>query len=108
MRQVGHLAAAAMFALDNHVERLADDHVRIARIADELTHIEGLDVVPATNMLWVTPAAELHDSLVGHLVEQGVLACFWKPTMRFVTHLDINDEAADLLVQSVQDFFTRA
>ena len=43
-------------------------------------------------MLWVTPPAEHHDDLVAHLESEGLLGIFWKPTMRFVTHLGIDDD----------------
>ncbi|MBH99424.1 MAG: low-specificity L-threonine aldolase [Acidimicrobiaceae bacterium] len=104
-RQVGHLAAAGMHALDHHVAGLADDHARAARIANGLAGVNELDVVLATNMLWITPADDHHDMLVDHLIAHGILACFWKPTMRFVTHLDIGDDAVDLLVSTVRDFY---
>ncbi|MDG2427368.1 MAG: low-specificity L-threonine aldolase [Acidimicrobiales bacterium] len=105
MRQVGHLAAAGLYALEHHVVRLADDHERAARIAQGLGDLPGLDVVQATNMLWITPPKELHGALVEHLVADGILATFWAPTMRFVTHLDIDDALADLVVDSFTNFF---
>jgi len=104
-RQVGHLAAAALHALDHHVAGLADDHARAARIADGLADIDGLEVVPATNMLWITPSADDHDGLVDHLVAHGILACFWKPTMRFVTHLDVDDDASDLCIEAFRGYY---
>ena len=105
MRQVGHLAAAGLYAVDHHVVRLAEDHERAGRIAEGLSGIDGLDVVHATNMLWITPPAEVHNALVDHLVADGILATFWAPTMRFVTHLDVDDTGADLVVDSFTRFF---
>ena len=105
MRQVGHLAAAGLYALEHHVERLADDHERARRIARSLSDLPDLDVVHATNMLWITPPADLHSALVEHLLADGILATFWAPTMRFVTHLDINDGQADLVTDSFASFF---
>ncbi len=104
-RQVGHLAAAALHAVEHHLAGLADDHVRAARIADGLAGIDGLDVVVATNMLWITPANGRHDDLFAHLASRGILACFWKPTMRFVTHLDVDDDDADLCIEAFRDFY---
>ena len=105
MRQAGHLAAACLHALDHHVDRLAEDHARAGRIVDGLAGISGLDVVHATNMMWITPPAEVHSALVDHLLADGILATFWAPTLRFVTHLDLDDDAADLLVHSFTRFF---
>ena len=59
-------------------------------------------------MLWVTPPAEAHSALVDHLLADGILASFWAPTMRFVTHLDIDDTQADLVVDSLTRFFDGA
>ena len=106
MRQVGHLAAAGLYAVDHHVVRLAEDHKRAGHIADGLSGIDGLDVLHATNMLWITPPAEAHNGLVAHLVADGILATFWAPTMRFVTHLDVDDTGADLVVDSFTRFFS--
>ena len=110
MRQAGHLAAAGLHAVDHHVERLADDHARATRIADGLAPLgpaAGLDVVLATNMLWITPPTEVHGALVDHLKEDGILATYWAPTMRFVTHLDVDDDQADHVVDSFRRFFER-
>ncbi len=105
MRQVGHLAAAGLHALDHNVDRLAEDHARAEQIAEALRAIGGLGVTQGTNMLWVTPPPEHHDDLVAHLESEGLLGIFWKPTMRFVTHLGIDDEQADALVESFTRFF---
>src|SRR4051812_6611736 len=54
MRQVGILAAAGLYALDNHLERLAEDHQSARRLAEELQSIRGLRcTVPETNLLFV-------------------------------------------------------
>ena len=110
MRQVGHLAAAALFAVDHHVDRLADDHVRAGRIGAGLAPLadHGLDVVHTTNMLWITPPAAVHGALVDHLEADGILATYWAPTMRFVTHLDVDDEQADHVIDSFTRFFAQA
>ena len=110
MRQVGHLAAAALFAVDHHVDRLADDHVRAGRIGAGLAPLadHGLEVVHTTNMLWITPPAAVHGALVDHLQADGILATYWAPTMRFVTHLDVDDEQADHVIDSFTRFFAQA
>ena len=105
MRQVGHLAAAGLHALEHNVERLGEDHARAERIAEGLRAIDAMSLTQGTNMLWVTPPAEHHDDLVAHLESEGLLGIFWKPTMRFVTHLGIDDAQADALVESFTRFF---
>ncbi|MDP7549772.1 MAG: low-specificity L-threonine aldolase [Acidimicrobiales bacterium] len=107
MRQVGHMAAACLYALDHHVDRLAVDHENAALIADGFRQVEGLGVSQATNMVWLTPPADHHDALAAHLAADGLLLWPWKPTMRIVTHLDVDAGQAQALVDSVHSFFNQ-
>ncbi len=101
MRQVGVLAAAGHYALDHHVERLADDHAHAAAIAAACAAARPGVVDPAavqTNIVLL----DLRGSGLGagELVErargEGVLASAFGPDrVRLVTHLDIDDDDAD-------------
>ncbi|SKB39182.1 low-specificity L-threonine aldolase [Luteibacter sp. 22Crub2.1] len=105
-RQAGMLAAAAMYALDHHVERLADDHARAARLADGLRAIDGLDVTGChTNMVFVdVPAPRLKD-LATRMANAGVrLSIGYLPSVRLVTHLDIDDEGVDRTIAAFASF----
>jgi threonine aldolase len=95
-RQAGYLAAAGIYALDHHVERLKDDHQR----AKEIAHIlkaksEIIDILPVeTNIVIIQlengiSAAEY----VELLSQKGILAItFGKDKVRFITHLDFTDD----------------
>jgi threonine aldolase len=93
MRQVGILAAAGLYALDNHLARLAEDHQSARRLAEELQSIRGLRcAMPETNLLFVdvdlrAGARALSDA--GRA--EGVLfnAEGGKERIRLVTHLDV-------------------
>ena len=91
MRQTGILAAAALYALDHHVERLAEDHRRAADIGRGLADL-GLEVEPPeTNIVVVTvPEAP---AFVARLAEYGV-RCFpvAPDRLRLVVHLGIDDD----------------
>ena len=105
-RQAGMLAAAAMHALDHHVERLADDHARAARLAGGLRGIDGLNVTGChTNMVFVdVPATRLKD-LATHMTAAGVrLSIGYLPSIRLVTHLDIDDAAIDRTIAAFASF----
>jgi threonine aldolase len=94
MRQAGVLAAAALHALDHHVERLAEDHANARRLAEGLQGLPGVTVeMPQTNILFVDLAPEKAAGVVGRLREAGVL-CTGLLRLRFVTHLDVS--AADI------------
>ena len=108
MRQSGMLAAAAGYALDHNVERLAEDHALARRLAEGLAGIEGLQVeAPQTNILFVDlvgPARERSAALLEHLAQQGVLATGLY-RLRFVTHLDVDAAGIERAVAAIRSFF---
>ncbi len=109
MRQAGLLAAAALHALDHHVERLAEDHALARRLAEGLAGVPGLRVeAPQSNIVFVDlegDAAALGTALIEHLKAQGVLAtCLYR--LRFVTHLDVDAEGVDRAIAAVRGFFS--
>ena len=108
MRQSGILAAGASYALDHQLERLAQDHALARRLAEGLAGIEGLQVEPPhTNILFVDlvgPARERSAGLIENLAKHGVLATGLY-RLRFVTHLDVNEEGVDRAVAAIRSFF---
>ncbi len=96
MRQAGYLAAACIYALDNHVERLREDHKRakqLEEILNSLPYIQG--VVPVqTNLVFFSLKAEMTtERFLKTLRENNIFALALAPQeVRFVTHLDITDE----------------
>ena len=108
MRQAGLLAAAASYALDHHVLRLAEDHALAQRLATGLQGIQGLEVeAPQTNIVFVDlvgAAREQSAALLEHLKSQGVLITGLY-RLRFVTHLDVDGEGVDRAVAAVRSFF---
>ena len=106
MRQVGLLAAAAAYALDHHIERLADDHASAKRLADGLSLIPGVEVAaPDTNIVFASIATGRTDALLAHLKERGVLAT-GLIGLRFVTHLDVDAAGVDHAVAAVREYLT--
>ena len=90
MRQAGVLAAAALHALDHHVDRLADDHANARALAEGLQGLSGVTVQPPqTNILFVDLAPEKATGVVDRLRAAGVL-CTGLYRLRFVTHLDVS------------------
>lgn len=108
MRQSGLLAAAASYALDHQVERLADDHALAQRLAAGLAGIDGLQVeAPQTNILFVDltgAARERSGALLEHLRREGVLATGLY-RLRFVTHLDVDAAGIDRAIGAIRSFF---
>lgn len=101
MRQAGVLAAAALHALDHHIDRLAIDHAHARQLAEGLNGLPGVQVeAPHTNILFVDLAPERAAGVVDRLRAAGVL-CTGLYRLRLVTHLDVGaaqiDEALRVL-----------
>jgi threonine aldolase len=103
MRQAGVLAAAARYALDHHVQRLADDHALAQRLADGLQGLPGLSVEPPqTNIVFADLQGPRANGLIEHLKTRGVLATGLY-RLRFVTHLDVDAAGIDRAVAAVRE-----
>ena len=107
MRQVGFIAAAGIYALDHHVERLEIDHANARRLADGLTRIDGIDVdhnAVRTNMVFLQVAPDCIEDFAAHCKRHRVLIRIRNPN-RMVTHLDIDAEGIDRAVDVMSGFF---
>ena len=107
-RQAGLLAAMASYALDHHVERLADDHRRAAQLADALRAL-GLTVDGAhTNLVFVTIPDGRQADLAAHLAEHGIrIAAGRGPVVRLALHLDIDDPGLARVIAAFRAYFTQ-
>ena len=106
MRQSGILAAAGLYALEHNVERLAEDHRRARRLAEGLAGFDGLSVpMPDTNIIFVRAEAALEGELTRFLGERGIAVGGQYGQQRWVTHLDIDDEAVDGALEAAREFF---
>jgi threonine aldolase len=106
MRQVGLLAAAALYALDQHIERLAEDHALARQLADGLARTPGVRVIaPHTNIVFAEIEGGRGGALLEHLKQRGVLAT-GLIGLRFVTHLDVDAAGVDRAVAAVNEFMS--
>ena len=97
LRQSGIAAAAMLYALDHHAERLADDHARARRLA------EGIGIDPATvdtNFVSIPDEPGLRERLVERGVGVGDLRPGW---LRAVTHLDVGDNDIEQAIERMQE-----
>lgn len=98
MRQAGILAAAALYALDHHIQRIHDDHRRAQELANALAKLSDVKVEPVeTNIIFVkVEAPQGAHGLCRRLAASGILTLALDgQRLRFVTHLDINDSAIE-------------
>lgn len=99
MRQSGVLAAAGIYALENNVERLCDDHANAIRLAEGL--VAYADVEPVqTNMVFAKFRHERAAGLAAHLSAKGISVLDGE-TMRLVTHLDVSAEDVEVFLGEV-------
>ncbi len=109
MRQAGYLAAAGLYALEHHIDRLKEDHRRariLAKALERQAYVEALRPVE-TNILVFDLAGDLSSAAFAErLREKGVLAAPFGPkTMRFVTHLDFGDAMLEETLQVLEGLF---
>ncbi len=95
-RQAGYLAAAGIYALDNNIERLKDDHARareIGKIMEGISEVEEIYPVDTNIVIFRLNNKILASDYVRKIEEKGIKASpFGKHLVRFVTHLDFTDE----------------
>lgn len=106
-RQAGMLAAAGLHALDHHVQRLAQDHARAASLAAQLCGIRGIQVLGQhTNMVFVEVPVQRQRALAAHLRQAGIrISIGSRPSLRLVTHLDVDDAAIERTAEAMAGFF---
>ena len=105
LRQAGISAAACLYALDHHIDRLAEDHANAQALARGLGQVPGLSVAtPETNLVYIDTSAAGYDAneLARRAAEHGVLiSVMAKHRARACTHLDIAaaqiEEAASVI-----------
>jgi threonine aldolase len=106
MRQAGICAAACVFALDHHVDRLADDHANARALARGLSQIAGMEVQePETNLVFFKPDATgvTGEKMVAALRRRGVLLAMMDGRIRACTHLDVTAGMIEETVGLVRD-----
>jgi threonine aldolase len=110
MRQAGIIAAAAQYALDHHVERLAEDHANARHLAEGLAGIPGVEIDLAgveTNIVRIELTGSLDASAaLDRLRERGVrMGALGPRTLRAVTHLDVDRAAVDRAIAAAREVF---
>lgn len=109
MRQAGVIAAAALYALEHHIERLAEDHENAQVLAQAIREIEGLQLDPPdvhTNIIWfhVRPTIATAAQVAQAARQRGVLFGVAGPqTLRACTHLDVDRKRVEYAGQVLRE-----
>ena len=108
MRQAGYLAAAGIYALDHQVERLKEDHDNARKLAaalDELPYVTNVRPVETNILIFDLKLPATPAEFLEYLVHNGVVASAFGPqTIRFVTHLDVNEAMIDRAIGVLRKF----
>ncbi len=104
MRQAGMLAAAGIYALDNHLQRLNDDHANAKLLEQGFSAIDGITLHgrAQTNMVFFSAARQ--QQLVDFLADKNIIVGNSR-VIRLVLHLDITAEDVDTLISAVNEFY---
>jgi threonine aldolase len=107
MRQAGVLAAAALYALDHHVDRLAEDHRNARIIAEAIADTPGLRLTPRevdSNLIWVYVEPELGSvkEVAARLRQKGIVVHCSGPKFRACTHLDVSRSQAEQAAEAIR------
>jgi threonine aldolase len=110
MRQAGICAAACVYALDHHVDRLAEDHANARALARGLSQIAGVEVQhPETNLVFFKPdgAGVSGTDMIAKLNQRGVLLAMMDGRIRACTHLDVTAGMIEETVGLVREIVRR-
>ncbi len=109
MRQSGILAAAGLYALDHHLDRLTEDHRNAALLAGLAADIDGIEpVAPETNIVMLNILRDDLDAatIVARLADRSVrLSMFSSTRLRAVTHLDVDEDDVRAAMDALGDVF---
>lgn len=105
MRQSGYLAAAAIYALDNHMERLKDDNDRAKIIGETISELSFVRLVePVESNIVIAYLDDISpEKVLDKLDYHGILAVAFGPdSIRFVTHLELDEAGLDQVVKTLK------
>ena len=108
MRQAGIIAAGALWALDHHVDRLADDHALARRFGEALAQMDGVQLVggmPQTNIVFfeVTRPGLSAKTFTAACRERGLDLSLLHGRIRAVTHLDVTADGIERAIRIVSE-----
>lgn len=111
MRQAGYLAAAGIYALENNIGRLKDDHQRAKRLGQTLAgmpYVTQVRPVQTNILIFDLQEGLPTDRYLAYLLQNGINASAFGPqTVRLVTHLGITDRMVEEVEQVVRAFYPR-
>ncbi|MFA7123786.1 MAG: beta-eliminating lyase-related protein, partial [Candidatus Delongbacteria bacterium] len=108
MRQAGVIAAGGIYALENNVQRLSEDHQKAQILAQGLSKIDGIKLdlnAVETNMVFIELNRNVDNDIEKFLRDRGILITGHK-NIRLVTHLDLDEQDISGIVSAFEKYFS--
>lgn len=108
MRQIGFMAAAGIYALDNHLERLAEDHKKakeIAEILSKVSYVKNVEPTETNIVIFYLSEDILEEKFIKDLLRQNIkISSMGQGKLRIVTHLDYTDEMHETFINVLRTY----
>ena len=108
MRQVGLLAAAGIYALDNHIERLAEDHQKakeIGEVLESVAYVTKVETIETNIIIFYVDEKIGADNFIQKMKTKNILLTpMGEGRIRIVTHLDYTNEMHEILIKELKEF----
>lgn len=108
MRQIGFMAAAGMYALDNHMERLAEDHKKAFEIAEVLSqqpYVKKVEPTETNIVIFYLAAGISEAKFMDDLLQKNIkISAMGQGKLRIVTHLDYTNEMHDIFIKTIKEY----
>ena len=108
MRQVGFLAAAGIYALDNHIDRLEEDHKKaqeIGEILESVSYVTKVEPIETNIVIFYVKDSIGDDNFINKMKEKNILLTpMGEGKIRIVTHLDYIDEMHKIVLKQLREF----
>ena len=108
MRQIGFMAAAGIYALDNQIERLAEDHKKAFEIAEVLSqqpYVKKVEPTETNIVIFYLAAGICEAKFMDDLLQKNIkISAMGQGKLRIVTHLDYTNEMHDIFIKTIKEY----
>jgi len=108
MRQIGFMAAAGIYALDNHLERLGEDHKKASEIAEVLSKqsfVKNVEPTETNIVIFYLSEAISEEKFMDDLLQKNIkISAMGQGKLRIVTHLDYTDQMHSRFLETINNY----
>lgn len=108
MRQIGFMAAAGIYALDNHLERLGEDHKKASEIAEVLSKqsfVKNVEPTETNIVIFYLSEAISEEKFMANLLQKNIkISAMGQGKLRIVTHLDYTEQMHSRFLETINNY----